>query len=227
MPVNKRKNPGWYRVVVWIILICFVVGFVGAGAVWIFNPAARNQGLGADSAGIPGSQETTSQAALTAINSQYQAQVDAKRAALTASPNDFNANSNLGMAYVSWAQALRNSGDAQAAADATARFRDAVPYLKKAYGLKSTDTEVANIYVLALAFSGDQAGATAQAREVTQKNPDNAEAWLALGSLLANSNEANAKADAIAALRTAIEKDTSGALKASAQQQIDTLNSAQ
>jgi len=221
MAIDKKNSPGWYKVVVWIILICFVAGFVVSGAMWIFNPDSRNAGMGTTANNNNSSQETTTQALIAVINAQYQPQVETKQTALKAAPESFDANKDLGVTYFQWGQDLMSMGDAQA----WAHFQAAVPYLKKAYGLKPADADVANNYVRALAYSGDQAVALSTAREVTQKIPASADAWFNLGLLLAQSNEANAKKDAIAAFRTAIEKDTSGTVKASAQQQIDTLDS--
>ena len=38
MAIDKKKSPVWYKVVVWIILICFVFGVVFAGVLWLFSP---------------------------------------------------------------------------------------------------------------------------------------------------------------------------------------------
>jgi len=227
MAIDKKNSPGWYKVVVWIVLIAFVLGMVVVGVAWIFNGGGSN--LQDPNATSSSSSQNTSATASSekTINDRYQPQVTAALDALKSKPDDFTANNNVGLAYSLWAQDLMNSSDTQSEADATTIYGKAVPYLKKAYELKPTDASVANSYVLALAYSGDQAQALTVAREVTTKNPNDAEAWYAMGLLLANSSEKNAKQDAIAALRTAIEKDTSGTLKASAQQEIDTLNKAQ
>ncbi|MCL2881798.1 MAG: tetratricopeptide repeat protein [Coriobacteriia bacterium] len=221
MAIDKKNSPGWYKVVVWIVLIVFVVGMAAGGLWQVFTGGLSGQDTSTSSSNT---QSTSNQAA---IDKTHQAQVTAALAALKAQPNDFTANKNVAQAYALWAQTLMDQNDSQSQAAAPARFKDAVPYLRKAYSLKPTDTSVANSYVLALAYSGDPTQALAVAREVTTKNPNDAEAWLNLGVLLANSDTQNAKADAIAALRTAIQKDTSGTLKATAQQEIDTLNKTQ
>jgi len=223
LAVDKKNSPTWYKVVVWIVLVAFVLGFVVVGALEAFKMFTNKD----TSAPITtSSQEKTAAAQIAAINTQFQAQVATKKAAQKAKPNDFTANSELGLAYSLWAQTLQATGDTQALGEATARFTDAVPFLKIAYGIKPTDADTANGYVLALAYSGNVTQALTVAREVTTKIPADANAWFNLGSLLAGSNEANAKKDAIAAFRTAKELDSSGTLKAQAQQQIDTLSSA-
>lgn len=227
MAIDKENSPGWYKVVVWIVLIAFVLGMVAVGLTWIFNGIGSNL-EDPNAATTTTSVDTSSNAsAETTINGRYQPQVTAALDALKAKPDDFNANNNVGIAYSLWAQDLMNSGDEQSQAAATSRYRDAVPYLKKASELQPTNSSVANSYILALALSGDKTQALSVARNITKTDPGNAEGWYYLGLLLADSGETNATKDAIAALRTAIEKDTSGTLKASAQQEIDTLNKTQ
>jgi len=229
MAIDKKNSPVWYRVVVWIVLIAFVVGMVVVGVVSIFNGGLQNPTN--SSSTNASSQETTATAAAqkaeATINGRHQPQVTAALAALKSKPDDFTTNSNVGTAYSLWGQDLMNAGDNQSSIDAMARYKDAAPYLAKAYNLKPTDTAIANSYILALAYSGDQAQATSVARDVTKKNPNDAQSWSNLGFLLSTSSDKNAKTEAIAALQTAIKKDTSGTLKAAAQQEIDTLNKAQ
>ncbi|MCL2654196.1 MAG: hypothetical protein FWD65_00615 [Coriobacteriia bacterium] len=228
MAIDKKNSPLWYRVVVWIVLIGVLVGMAAAGLFQVFS-GGLNTGNSSPNSNSVSTQDASDQTTVNAINAQYQPLVTTQLTTLKSKPDDFDANKNVAQTYFLWAQDLMNSTSVQAKADATARYQEAVPYLKKANSLKPTDASVANFYVQALAYSSDQAQALVVAREVTKKIPANAEAWANLGYLLTmtTSSDKNAKTEAIAAFRTAIEKGASGTLKTQIQQEIDKLNTAQ
>jgi len=219
MAIDKKNSPTWYKVVVWVVLIGLVLGMVAVGLTQIFNGGLSNATNSTSS-----NQTTSTQDTVTVIDGRYQPVVDAQLEMLKAKPDDFDANNNTGQAYLAWAQELMQSSSAQALTDALNRYKQGLPYLKKAYDLKSSDRNVGGNYAAALYASGNVAQAVTVAQAVVKASPDFADGWYNLGIYLSNSSEANAKQDAVTAFRTAIEKDTSGTLKASAQQEIDTLN---
>ena len=212
MAIDKKNSPVWYKVVVWIILIGFVLGFVVIGATQIFGNLSNPDDT----------QTTTASDSAQTIDKTYQAAVAPYLTTLKSSPDDFDANNNAGQIYLAWAQELDKAGK-----NGAQQYKEALPYLKKAYGLKPDDQNAGGNYASALYLTGDTAQAVTVGQAVVGKNPDSAQDWYNLGLYLAASNEAGARQEAITAFRTAIEKDTSGTLKTTAQQQIDTLNKAQ
>ena len=131
------------------------------------------------------------------INAQYAAQEKELTDDLSGNPNNLAATLKLAQVHLNWGVALRKV----ASDDTTKQQADDVYLASSDSDTVRADRAVAQFQ------SGDQEGAVTALKNLTEKSPDCAAAWLNLGMIYLKMGNAE---DADAALQKAVEADSDG-----------------
>lgn len=141
------------------------------------------------------------------VNAQYAAQEKELTDDLSGNPNNLAATLKLAQVHLNWGVALR-----KVASDDTTK-QQADDHIKQALSeydvyLASSDSDTVRADRAVAQFqSGDQEGAVTALKNLTEKSPDCAAAWLNLGMIYLKMGNAE---DADAALQKAVEADSDG-----------------
>ena len=219
MAINKSHSPAWVKIVVWVIIVAFVLTGVGFGGSAILKGLANATQSGGTTS--TSTNNTASTDTLEIINTAFQPLATSLEASITADPENLALLTKAGSTYMDWAYQLYNSTDTNAQAAFSSTMAAAIPYWERAQKLSPADRTIAGDLATALFYAGRTADAITLAEKTLKDNPDYATVWFNLGIFKEASGDT---AGAKTAYQKAIDTDTEGSVKQSAQTALDALN---
>lgn len=218
MAINKSHSPAWVKIVVWVIVAAFVLTGVGFGGSAILQALANASQAGT---ATTDTNTTASTDSLEIINAAFQPTMTSLEASIAADPENLSLLTKAGSTYMDWAYQLYNSSDTKAQAAFSSTMAAAIPYWERAQVLSPSDRTIAGDLATALFYAGRTDEAIALAEKTLKDNPDYATVWFNLGIFKEASGDT---AGAKTAYQKAVDTDTEGTVKQSAQTALDALN---
>ncbi len=195
MAIDKSNTPAWMKVVLWVVIIAFVMSFIGLGGTSIYTLFTGGQSKPAN---------TTANAS-DALKQQYQPQVDAFTQLLQSEPTSYTVLVNLGNTYMDWAGGLEQTfAQAQQSQLTTAQaelrfslYTNAKDAYDKALKIKATEAPVLGDYAITLYSTGDVNGAILWMEKAVVIQPDLPVLWFNLGNFYAQAGQLDKSKEAL------------------------------